>query len=112
MICFEDHWSSARGRSLWLSVICISCGAADSIVCLKSSSHCSIQDLPPGEGGNCDRETESLRHGTEKEKFNWIPITVFEFPPCLYALTVSPSGNRRNCLVFNCLSALTKIGNR
>src|SRR6266567_1667927 len=44
MICFEDHWSSARGRSLWLSVICSS-RVADSIVCLKSSSHCSIRDL-------------------------------------------------------------------
>src|SRR6266567_2924241 len=65
MICFEDHWSSARGRSLWLSVICSSRGAADSTVCLKSSNHCSIRIyLPEKETAT---ETESLRQGTEKE---------------------------------------------
>src|SRR5437870_4487058 len=42
MICLDDQCSSARGASLCASLICSSRGTAESIVCLKSSSHCSI----------------------------------------------------------------------
>src|SRR6266705_4124886 len=88
MICFEDHWSSARGRSLWLSVICSSRGAADSIVCLKSSSHCSIRDLlvfkkEKAAEAQSHREEELKKNNQPDANHSFTFFWNFSVPMCL-----------------------------